>query len=420
MSTPRAQTCIVAGGGIVGAACAYRLQRAGFAVTLVDPGDPRRAASFGNIGHVALEQCAPLASISSIRSFPARLFGAGGPLDFRARDAGLWLPWSARFMAASLPRRHRAGVEALTALLGGAGNAWLRLVEDAGLPGGSVRLDGHCVVWFDPRKADAGRRAWESAPLGKASIAPLSEAMLDAYGQVLSRRPVAGLQFEGTGQVSDPGRLNARVLDAAAGAGVRIIAGSVTQAGADAGEARVSLAGGGTLSADLALVAAGAGSGPVMKTLGLPVPLIGERGYSIQSATHRWPDALPLTVFEESSVVAARFESGLRLAGMLEFGSPYAGPDTRKWSRLEAHARRLGLPFDGPPDRWSGPRPTLPDYLPAIGRMARSPRILYAFGHQHLGLSTAAITAELVTAIAAGEPPCIDLAPFRAERFAAA
>ncbi|MFY8164905.1 MAG: FAD-dependent oxidoreductase, partial [Brevundimonas sp.] len=85
---------LVIGGGLVGAASALRLQAAGFAVTLIDPGDPRRAASFGNIGHIAAEQVSPLASRESLRTFPGRLFGLGGALDFRWRDAGLWGPWA--------------------------------------------------------------------------------------------------------------------------------------------------------------------------------------------------------------------------------------------------------------------------------------------------------------------------------------
>ena len=100
---------LVIGGGLVGAASALRLQAAGFAVTLIDPGDPRRAASFGNIGHIAAEQVSPLASCESLRTFPGRLSGLGGPLDFRWRDACLWGPWAMQFIAASDPARHAAG-----------------------------------------------------------------------------------------------------------------------------------------------------------------------------------------------------------------------------------------------------------------------------------------------------------------------
>ena len=55
---------------------------------------------------------------------------------------------------------------------------------------------------------------------------------------------------------------------------------------------------------------------------------------------------------------------------------------------------------------------------PAIGRLERDPRVFYAFGHQHLGMTMSATTAELIEALALGKKPAIDLAPFRVERFA--
>jgi D-amino-acid dehydrogenase len=54
--------------------------------------------------------------------------------------------------------------------------------------------------------------------------------------------------------------------------------------------------------------------------------------------------------------------------------------DPRKWERLETHIAQLGLPVAGPFARWMGCRPTLPDYLPAIGRSARLDNLFYAFG----------------------------------------
>ena len=52
-----------------------------------------------------------------------------------------------------------------------------------------------------------------------------------------------------------------------------------------------------------------------------------------------------------------------------------------------------------------------------IGRSARDPRVVHAFGHGHLGLTQAAATGELVAALLAGEAPGLDLAPFAAGRF---
>ena len=406
---------LVIGGGLVGAASALRLQAAGFAVTLIDPGDPRRAASFGNIGHIAAEQVSPLASRESLRTFPGRLFGLGGALDFRWRDAGLWGPWALRFIAASDPARHARGQVALTAILAHALPAWRRLAEYSGAPG-VVGPDGHAVVWMGERAADKGLRSWERAQTGSAAFRPMSPEDLAPYATVMKNAPVAGIRFSGTAQVSEPQAARDALMAAFAAHGGEVVHARVARlSGGDRVIAH--LDGGGAREAEGALVAAGAWAGRLMRGLGVEAPVIAERGYSVQSADHGWNQSLSPTVFEEHSMVVSRFTSGLRASSFVEFGSPDAPGDPRKWRALERHLSDLGIAFPGQPDRWVGPRPTLPDYLPAIGRLERDPRILYAFGHQHLGLTLSAITAELTAALAEGLDPAIDLSPFRIERF---
>ncbi len=406
---------LVIGGGLVGAASALRLQAAGFAVTLIDPGDPRRAASFGNIGHIAAEQVSPLASYESLRTFPGRLFGLGGALDFRWRDAGLWGPWAMRFIAASHPTRHAEGQVALAAILSHALPAWRRLAAFSGAPG-IVGRDGHAVVWMSDGAAEKGLKAWERAATGSAAFQSMGPDDLAPYAEVMTRAPVAGIRFSGTAQVSEPQAARDALMAAFEAHGGEMV---------DARVARLSsgnrvvahLDGGGVREADGALVAAGAWAGQLMRSLGVDAPVIGERGYSVQSADHGWDESLAPTVFEEHSMVVSRFTSGLRASSFVEFGSPDAPGDPRKWRVLERRLGDLGIRFSPEPDRWVGPRPTLPDYLPAIGRLERDPRILYAFGHQHLGLTMSAITSELTASLAQGLEPAIDLKPFRIERF---
>ena len=113
-------------------------------------------------------------------------------------------------------------------------------------------------------------------------------------------------------------------------------------------------------------------------------------------------------------MIVTRFRSALRAAGFFEFGRASAPPDPRKWARLRANLDSLGIAFAKPVE-WTGARPTLPDYLPAIGRSASG--AYYAFGHQHLGLTLAAATGEAVAALVAGEEPPFDLKPFAIERL---
>lgn len=409
------KSILVIGAGMVGAACALRLQTAGIATTLIDPGDQRRAASFGNAGHIAAEQVSPWASWSNLRSFPGRLFGMGGALDFRWRDIGAWAPWSVRFLFACRQKVFERGEQALTTLLADALPAWERLAALA-QRADIVRPNGHCVVWMTPEGAEKGRKAWARAPTGAAHFREMTSDELSGYEGVLRRAPLAGLMFSGTGQVSEPQLACDALLTAFLRAGGEAVYAGVTRI---VGQGRVTatLHDGAVRDADAALVCAGAWSGALMGGLGATAPLIGERGYSVQSADHRWPEIIPPTVFEERSMIVSRFTSGLRASSHLEFGAVGASGDPRKWRSLRHHLGELGIAFSDRPDCWVGARPTLPDYLPAIGRLKSSPNVLYAFGHQHLGITLSAITAELIESLVTTGDAAIDLDPFRIERF---
>lgn len=116
-------------------------------------------------------------------------------------------------------------------------------------------------------------------------------------------------------------------------------------------------------------------------------------------------------------MIVTRFATGLRAASFVEFARARTPADSRKWRRLQTHVAALGLSFPEPVTRWFGARPTLPDYLPAIGRSARHPEVVYAFGHQHLGLTLAATTAEEVGRILFDEPPSFERDQLSLDRF---
>lgn len=401
---------------MVGAASALRLKAAGVEVAIVDPGDKRRGASFGNAGHIATEQAEPLASWPMIWSAPGRLFAFGGALDFRPGDVTAWLPWSARFVAAAGRRRFVRGTAALGSLQARALEAWQRLAALAEAPD-IVRVSGHNVVWMSAENAQRGRRVWAKTNIGPTRYREMSRDELEAYRGALEAVPAAGLHFTGSGQFKEPQATRDAVLAAFRARGGVEEKGSVVDLRVYDGGVAATLDNGVVRHADEVLITAGAWSARVMRLVGLEPPLIAERGYSVQSAAHAWPSELPPTYFEERTMIVTRFSSGLRATSFTELGRPEPPGDERKWRSLEKHLAELGVAFAKEPDRWRGSRPTLPDFLPAIGRMQSQPRVLYAFGHQHLGMTLSAITAELVEGLVTGAASAVDLAPFRVERF---
>jgi D-amino-acid dehydrogenase len=348
------------------------------------------AAAWGNAGHIATEQVAPLASRAMLRSAPRRLFAFGGPLALR-RPLAL-APWLRHFLRATAPDRFAAGQRALSALMSDALPAWRRL---AALLGQSQLIDegGHWVCWESDRSALAGAKAWRSTEIGTTTCAALASNQIDRLPAAVRGQVAAGLAFAGTAQITDLAGLRQALGEAfEAGGGIRRHA-PVQSLRLRDGRVQAVDADGEAFVAEQILLCAGARSAGLLGGLGRPVPLAAERGYHLQWREHDWPE-LPPVVFEDRSVILTRFDGGLRLCGFLEFAAVDDPPDRRKWKRLEQHARELKLPVHGSPTRWHGARPTLPDYLPAIGRWPAARNLVCAFGHQHLGLTLAAVSAE--------------------------
>ena len=59
----------------------------------------------------------------------------------------------------------------------------------------------------------------------------------------------------------------------------------------------------------------------------------------------------------------------------------------------------------------------MPDSVPVIGRARGMPGVMLAFGHGHLGLTLAAVTAELVAAELGGNADANALAPYSPRRW---
>jgi D-amino-acid dehydrogenase len=55
--------------------------------------------------------------------------------------------------------------------------------------------------------------------------------------------------------------------------------------------------------------------------------------------------------------------------------------------------------------------------LPVIGPSRATRNVIYAFGHGHVGMTSAPMTGRIVADLIGGRPPSIDIAPFAAGRF---
>ena len=171
--------------------------------------------------------------------------------------------------------------------------------------------------------------------------------------------------------------------------------------------------------AEAAAAAAGAWSRSLARVIGLRVPLDTERGYSV-SVTVADPGIEPRlpVVSGDYGFGVTPMQDGVPLGGTVEFAGLEAPPDPSRHTLLMKYAKRLYPRLDvSRRTEWLGFRPSIPDSLPVIGASPRHTNAFLAFGHGHIGLTTAAATGRAIADLAAGRRAAFDLAPFRPDRF---
>jgi D-amino-acid dehydrogenase len=405
----------VVGAGIVGVACALRLARQGRRVLLIDRQAPGHGASYGNAGHLATEQVFPIADLSILKRLPAMLLDPMGPLRLDWKYLPRALPWFTRLLLNLRPAPFQRSVAGIRALNENSLGAWQRLLASIDCSP-LLKEDGSLLVFerHESRQALAALRARMQAqgvPVDLWSAQAVSEA-----APQLSPSILGGLFFPRTGHFLDPYQVVCELFSAARASGVRFLRAEVSGGGVH-GQG-VSLASDqGPLEASQVLISAGAHSAKLTATLtGRRVPLDTERGYHLMlPAEHQ---RLPFAVTSlERKFIMTPMADGLRLAGTVEFAGLEAPPSMqRAWQlhRLSKGLFRRELDAEGATP-WMGFRPSLPDSLPVIDRVADG-KVLLAFGHQHLGLTQAAVTAEWMGRLVNGED-CPQISAYRLSRF---
>lgn len=407
---------LVVGAGIVGTAIAERLQSRGHRVVLVDREGPGEGCSSGNAGHFATDVVLPLANPKTILSIPKLLLDPLGPLAIRWSYFPRMLPWLLRFARAALPGNARASAAMLRELNSRSIPSFERLLSRTGLQELMVRR-GALTLYQTDRGRRGNRATVALLREYGVNVQELATGPLRELEPALSESLAGGLYFPDTAHTVNPLRLTRELAQCFRKGGGEIWRAEVQQLRPrPGGGAEVQLADA-TLSTRRLVIAAGAWSRPLAHQLGYRVPLDTERGYHLMLPQPGVGLSRPLVSFERSFVMTP-MEQGMRLAGTVELAGMKAAPDYRRADLLFGHAQTIlpGLQ-QGQATRWMGFRPSLPDSLPVIGRAPRQDNIYFAFGHQHLGLTQAAVTAEIVDDLIAGREPEVDVRPLAVDRF---
>lgn len=408
---------LVIGGGIIGTSIADALAEAGASVLVIDKGAIGRGCSEGNAGWVTPCFAMPLPRPGLMLTAARWMMDPGSPFYVSPKPTPSMVRWMARFGRATTRSRFAAGTEALVEL---SNYSLDRYIEAEDSLSGGIGLQRRGLLMLALTEGGL-----ESATADAAMLAELGVS-----GEVLTSPEARRLEpaLEGTfvGGVYYPNEAHLQPLRA-----VQAIAERARRTGArfeseveafdfkvSAGRVTEVATTRGAITAGEVVLATGSWSPPLAKRLGLNLPLLGGKGYSMMVRVPTPRPRIPMMVLERK-VAITPYGDELRLAGTLELVDGDESISPRRVSSIrEGASAVLTIPGSTGADRiWRGLRPCTPDGLPVIDRAPGFANLAVATGHQMLGIQTGPATGRLMTDILLDRTASFDPTPFRAQRL---
>jgi D-amino-acid dehydrogenase len=414
---------VVIGGGIVGACTALALIKDGHRVTILEPKEPggEQAASYGNGAFLSPGSIIPMSMPGLWKKVPGFLLDPHGPFTIRWPYLLKLAPWLIRFvMAGSTPAKATRTAGILSTLLSDAPTRHLALASECGLPE-LIRQDGLLYVYPDREAFASEAFSWQLRRDNGVQWKELSGAALHEFEPALSRRYTFGIVVESGGHCLDPGAYVRGLVHSIVAKGGELIQARAEGFTITEGRLRGVTTDKGAIVCDGAVIAAGIHSKALAHLLGDAVSLESERGYHVQIAEPASGPRIPVMP-ADGKMANTMTLGGLRASGQVELASVESPPD---WKRADILLHHLLQTYPGLGDdpsrlkiaRWQGNRPSTPDGLPVIAQATATQDVVYAFGHGHVGLSSAPMTGHIVANLFAAESPPINIVPFAASRF---
>jgi len=392
---------LVLGGGVVGVTTAYRLQRDGHEVVLVERlADVASDTSAGNAGMIAPGHSFVWSSPRAPWILLKSLVLKDQALRFKpSLDPRLWT-WCWQFLMqctsaharANTLRKHQIAVYSQRVLQ-------QTLADDAVAYDRNTR--GILYFYRDAAALGAGVAHMQLLAEDGQRIEVLDRALVVAQEPALaaSGDKIAGGILCPTDETGDCAMFTRGLAALCRDRGVAIRTGVTVQAIETAGDAVTGVrTSAGVLTADAYVLALGCQSPFLSRPIGVDLPIYPIKGYSMTMPIGHYRAPPTMAVLDEHNLVAvSRFGDRIRVTATAEF----AGYDTRHKPADFAHMTSVvrELYPDGADyaraEMWAGLRPMTPDNLPIIGRK-RHRNLWYNTGHGHIGWTMSHGSARLV------------------------
>ena len=407
----------VIGGGIIGVCTALALQREGVSTLLIERGPIGGEATFGNCALLALSEIVPLAKPGVMKKLPGWILNPEGPLAIRPGHLPSALPWLFKFLRNARPHRVAQICHDLGMLTAHAQEDFDEVIEAAQIE--NIWAENEVLYLYDKKEQYlADRFSWQLRADEGYHTTELEGGALAGVESDVDTDGKFGLIAHGWRSFTDPQRLPRELAQHFTRLGGEILNAEVSYIESVASRSKcVHFTDGAQRDIDKLVIAAGCWASPLLKNIGIRIPLAPLHGYHTDIADSGVSLSRPV-LYASGGFVNTPVESGLRIAGTVEIAPLDPEPNFRRAEVLVEKAKRSLFPGlkSTRGSQWIGTRPFMPDTLPVIGPAPGVDNTWLAVGHGQLGITMGPTTGKLVSAMITGRSPVVDLAPYRADR----
>jgi D-amino-acid dehydrogenase len=410
------QDVAIIGGGIIGVASAVELARRGARVTVLERDRIGHGCSYGNAGWLTPSQAVPLANPSMLLKSFKWMLDPDSPLYIQPRLDPAFVRWLIEFLLASRQSKFERGTAALVDLCAVSVDFWEEVAKRSPEAFGFER-HGLLAVYENAASLEAAKPGVDLVcRAGVRAERWTADEVRDKEPAIVG--PQVGGYFYPDDAHCEPYRAVKALEAEARTLGVRFLEHTEVYRISNGAAPRRLTTTRGEIAAEQIVVATGPWSESLGKMLGLRLPVIGAKGYSIVLPPTN-PHPRRSIYLIERKIAVNPHRDALRIAGTLELVRNDFSINARRVDVIVRGAKgMLNIPETAAPSEiWRGLRPCTPDGMPVIGHARGRGDVWLATGHQMTGLKTAPGTGLLLAQLMSGETPRFDPEPFRADRY---
>jgi D-amino-acid dehydrogenase len=414
---------LIIGSGLIGLTTAWFLRRNGHEVAVIDRAEgPGQETSFANGALLTPSMAEPWNAPGCWRVLLGSLGRSDAAMQLRLRALPAMAGWGLRFLSNSRAAIFERNTVSNSRLALYALEVLQSLRQQTAIEYGRTAR-GSLKIFREQASLDLASEALARTSAKGADFRTLSNRETAELEPALApiADQLAGAIHYGADETGDAYRFCVALAEHAKQQGVDFRFGTeVTSLEVRSGRITAVVAGSERFEADRYVVAAGSYSTPLLRRVGVNLPVRPAKGYSVTFDDHQDRPSLGIPVIDDHwHAAVVPLAGAIRVAGTAEF----AGFDlTLSQARIQNLLKLLRevLPrarIDlGTARPWCGLRPMSVDGVPIIGPTPIS-NLFVNTGHGHLGWTMAAGSGQLLADLVSGNVPSIDPAPYALTRF---